>query len=74
MALLHIRPTALDWRVAHIVARRLRDGDPAILLRDYWADSGRLHLDVTCLDDAEVELVGERVHRALIETGRKEEP
>jgi L-seryl-tRNA(Ser) seleniumtransferase/D-glucosaminate-6-phosphate ammonia-lyase len=59
---------------AHIVTRRLRDGDPVILLRDYWADSGRLHLDVTCLDDSGVQLVGERVHRALIETGGKEEP
>jgi L-seryl-tRNA(Ser) seleniumtransferase/D-glucosaminate-6-phosphate ammonia-lyase len=59
---------------AHIVARRLRDGDPVILLRDYWADSGRLHLDVTCLDDTGVQLVGERVHRALMESGGKEEP
>jgi D-glucosaminate-6-phosphate ammonia-lyase len=57
---------------AHDISRRLRGDDPVILLRDYWADSGRLHLDVTCLGDDEIELVGERVRRALLETRGKE--
>lgn len=52
-------------RRAKEVVRQLRAGDPVILLRDYWADSGVVHVDVTCLDDAEVELVAERVRVAI---------
>jgi D-glucosaminate-6-phosphate ammonia-lyase len=59
---------------AREIVRRLRAEDPVILLRDYWADSGRLHIDVTCLDDDGVELVGEQVRRALLATGREEQP
>jgi len=50
------------------IARRLRADDPVILLRDYWAESGVLHIDVTCLDDAEIELVGERMRAAVAAT------
>lgn len=50
------------------IARRLRADDPVILLRDYWAESGVLHIDVTCLDDAEIELVAERMRAAVSAT------
>ena len=50
------------------IARRLRADDPVILLRDYWAESGVLHIDVTCLDDAEIELVAERMRAAVVAT------
>jgi len=52
-------------RRAKEIARQLRAGDPAILLRDYWADSGVFHIDVTCLDDAEVDLVADRLREAV---------
>lgn len=53
---------------AREIARRLRADDPVILLRDYWAESGVLHIDVTCLDDAEIELVAERMRAAVAAT------
>jgi L-seryl-tRNA(Ser) seleniumtransferase/D-glucosaminate-6-phosphate ammonia-lyase len=53
------------------VSRRLRAQDPAILLRDYWADTGVLHVDVTCLADDEVELVAGRLRIALSAAGGK---
>ncbi|HEY7205692.1 MAG TPA: aminotransferase class V-fold PLP-dependent enzyme [Methylomirabilota bacterium] len=52
-------------RRAKEVSRVLRAGDPAILLRDYWTDSGVFHIDVTCLDDEEVALVADRVREAI---------
>ncbi len=61
---------AADAR-ARAVSRQLRDEDPVILLRDYWADTGLLHIDVTCLDDDEIGLVAARV-RAALSTGRDE--
>jgi uncharacterized pyridoxal phosphate-dependent enzyme len=59
---------------AREIVHRLRAEDPVILLRDYWTDSGRLHIDVTCLDDEGVELVGAQVRRALLATGREDQP
>jgi D-glucosaminate-6-phosphate ammonia-lyase len=64
-----IRLDERDGRLrAKEIARRLRADDPVILLRDYWADSGVLHVDVTCLDDAEIELVAERMRAAVAAT------
>ena len=54
---------------AHEVSRRLRAGDPVILLRDYWADTGVLQVDVTCLADDEVDLVVEYLRKALSAPG-----
>lgn len=54
-------------RWAKEISRRLRGEDPVILLRDYWAESGVLHVDVTCLDEAEIELVAKRLRVALSE-------
>jgi uncharacterized pyridoxal phosphate-dependent enzyme len=50
---------------ARDVSRVLRAQDPAILLRDYCADTGVLHIDVTCLADDEVDLVAAQVRTAL---------
>jgi L-seryl-tRNA(Ser) seleniumtransferase/D-glucosaminate-6-phosphate ammonia-lyase len=47
------------------VARRLRGGDPAILLRDYFADTGVLHVDVTCLGDEDLEVLAGALRREL---------
>lgn len=47
------------------VARRLRGGEPAILLRDYFADTGVLHVDVTCLSDDDLEVVARALRREL---------
>jgi len=58
---------------AREISRRLRAGDPAILLRDYWADAGLLHVDVTCLADDEVELVAHRL-RAELSVPRGDRP
>ncbi len=35
-----------------------------------WAESGVLHVDVTCLDDGEIELVAERLRAALSATAK----
>lgn len=52
------------------ISRRLRAENPVILVRDYWAESGVLHIDVTCLDDGEIEFVAERLRVALSVTAK----
>jgi L-seryl-tRNA(Ser) seleniumtransferase/D-glucosaminate-6-phosphate ammonia-lyase len=47
------------------VARCLRAGDPAILVRDYFADTGVLQVDVTCLADEDLQIVVDALKREL---------